>query len=116
MVWEVEESYQALGGSGGFKLTVFRLELNCSYLHHNVKGVLVEQEHKSKEKLFAVSQRQKKNVAAGSSQRCRAASAGSEPWKGVWRYRSTSTWRRFNKQQDDGENWSKEPTEDKNVG
>lgn len=47
------------GGSGGFKLTVFRLQLNCSYLHHNVKGVLVEQEHKSKEKLVPVSQRQR---------------------------------------------------------
>lgn len=32
--------------------------LNCSYLHHNVKGVLVEQEHKKQtEKLFSVSQR-----------------------------------------------------------
>lgn len=39
---------------------VFRLQLNCSYLHHNVKGVLVDQEHKSKEKLLPVSQRQKK--------------------------------------------------------
>lgn len=50
-------------GSGrgvGFKLMVFRLQLNCSYLHHNVKGVLVDQEHKSKEKLLPVSQRQKK--------------------------------------------------------
>lgn len=42
---------------------VFGLQLNCSYLHHNVKGVLVEQEHKSKES------EAEKNVAVGSSQR-----------------------------------------------
>lgn len=40
----------------GGKLTVFQLQLNCSYLHHNVKGVLVEQEHKKQtEKLFSIS-------------------------------------------------------------
>lgn len=38
------------------KLIVFQLQLNCSYLHHNVKGVLVEKEHKKQtEKLFSVS-------------------------------------------------------------
>lgn len=36
--------------------TVFQLQLNCSYLHHNVKGVLVEKEHKKQtEKLLSVS-------------------------------------------------------------
>ncbi len=40
----------------GEKLIVFQLQLNCSYLHHNVKGVLVEKEHKKQtEKLFSVS-------------------------------------------------------------
>lgn len=40
----------------GGKLTVFQLQLNCSYLHHNVKGVLVEQEHKKQtETLFSIS-------------------------------------------------------------
>lgn len=41
---EVENSYQALNpkkGAGGGDC-VFQLQLNCSYLHHNVKGVLVE--------------------------------------------------------------------------
>lgn len=53
---EVEDSYQTLGGGGGFKLTVFQLQLNSSYLHHNVKGVLVEEEHKKQtEKLWSVS-------------------------------------------------------------
>lgn len=33
---------------------MFQLQLNCSYLHHNVKGVLVEQEHKKqRETLFS---------------------------------------------------------------
>lgn len=60
----MENSYQALGGGEGDrrrvgrgKLTVFQLQLNCSYLHHNVKGVLVEQEHKKQtETLFSDSQ------------------------------------------------------------
>lgn len=36
----------------GFKLMVFRLQLNCSYLHHNVKGVLVEQENKKQTEII----------------------------------------------------------------
>lgn len=53
---EVEDSYQTLGGGGRFKLMVFQLQLNSSYLHHNVKGVLVEEEHKKQtEKLWSVS-------------------------------------------------------------
>lgn len=57
---EVENSHQALNpkkkGGGWGELIVFQLQLNCSYLHHNVKGVLVEKEHKKQtEKLFSVS-------------------------------------------------------------
>lgn len=86
----------------GFKLMVFRLQLNCSYLHHNVKGVLVEQEHKSKQKLFPVSQRRRKmELLVGLRggllfplQLQSRAAAVSEHSKSVWRYRSTWMWMR----------------------
>lgn len=43
----------------GEKLIVFQFQLNRSYLHHNVKGVLVEKEHKKQTEkllLFSVSE------------------------------------------------------------
>lgn len=57
---EVEDSFQASNPKreGGGGETVFQLQLNCSYLHHNVKGVLVEEEHKKQTEkllLFSVS-------------------------------------------------------------
>lgn len=69
------------GRGVGFKLMVFGLQLNCSYLHHNMKGVLVEQEHKGKQS------EAEQNVAVGSSQR--TAAPVSEHSKRVWRSRST---------------------------
>lgn len=53
VVWEWGGGFIPSSGRGvGFKLMVFRLQLNCSYLHHNVKGVLVEQEHKKQTEII----------------------------------------------------------------
>lgn len=107
---------------------VFRLQLNCSYLHHNVKGVLVGQEHKKQIEIIFCQSDAEEKVAVVSSQRrtfvrppppkiqSRASTVSQS--KSVWSCRSA--WMKgvvnsWVKGTDDRKNWSKEPTKDRNV-